>query len=282
MPLFAERKRLAEQVEREAQGESFWTTEIPRPARVKIASTWALVEQDAEMRWGIYLDQDIRFMLLTDLGDDSAPSHPSDWKSCVDTDICLSTLEALMHVTKRHSGATAETVEDVINQAFAVHRVAFKSVDFEFVPFESDVLHHDVVEPTLRLLVTEKHKDAHASFLAALKQIAAGDAGNAITDAGSALQHTLADLGCSGNALGQLWTDAKKKGLVAGHDKNLCDGISKFMDWASADRNTTGDAHKNSTASLPDAWLMVHVTGALILRLTESIPRAEATEGELT
>ncbi|AIF41817.1 hypothetical protein HX89_13830 [Dermacoccus nishinomiyaensis] len=234
------------------------------------------------MNWGVYLSQEVRFMLLTDLGDDSAPSRSSDWQSCTDTDICLSALEALMHVAKRHDAAAAEFLEEVINSTFIAHRVAFKSVDFEFVPFESDALHKDVVEPTLRLLVTEKHKDAHASFLAALKQIAAGDAGNAITDAGSALQHVLQDLGCSGNALGPLWADAKKKGLVTGHDKNLLDGISAFINWASADRSTTGDAHKNSTASLPDAWLMVHVTGALILRLTDTTPRAATTESELT
>lgn len=187
-----------------------------------------------------------------------------------------------MHVINKHNAETAKIVEEVINAAFSAHRVAFKSVDFEFVPFESDALHHDVVEPALRLLITEDHKDAHASFLAALKQIAAGDAGNAITDAGSALQHVLEDLGCTGNTLGALWKDAKKRRLVGGHDENLHDGISKFMEWSSADRNTTGDAHKNSTASLSDAWLMVHVTGALILRLTDSTPRVKTTEGEPT
>ncbi|EFP58260.1 hypothetical protein HMPREF0321_1067 [Dermacoccus sp. Ellin185] len=187
-----------------------------------------------------------------------------------------------MRVAKRQRVNVAEFLEEAINAIFVAHRVAFKSIDCEFVPFESDALHHDVVEPTLRLLVTEKHKDAHASFLAALKQIAAGDAGNAITDAGSALQHVLEDLGCNGNALGPLWKDAKKRRLVTAHDQNLLSGISAFVDWASADRSTTGDAHKNSTASIADAWLMVHVTGALILRLTDTTPRAATTEGELT
>lgn len=279
MPLFAERKRLAELAEHEQNGESFWTSEIPRPARVKIAALWARVDQQAQEGWDFYdLGGEIQFLLRTDLGDDSAPWRPGDWVICEDTAVCLSVLEALMFAAKKQHISIANFVEEMVNATFTAHRVAYKSVDFEFVPFESDALHQDVVEPTLRLLIAKDYEDAHASFLAGLKQIAAGDAGNAITDAGSALQQVLVALGCSGNALGPLWKDATKRGLVTSHDENLRVGISKFMDWASADRNTTGDAHKNSTASLSDAWLMVHVTGALILRLTDSTPRTATTE----
>lgn len=37
----------------------------------------------------------------------------------------------------------------------------------------------------------------------------------------------------------------------------------------SADRSQTGDAHHASDANLDDAWLIVHVAGALILRLSK-------------
>ena len=74
-------------------------------------------------------------------------------------------------------------------------------------------------------------------------------------------------LGGQGNALGRPVMDAKQRGLLASHDQTLTDGIVKFLDWASADRSQTGDAHSNGHTALGDAWLMVHVVGALVLRL---------------
>lgn len=64
-------------------------------------------------------------------------------------------------------------------------------------------------------------------------------------------------------ALGPLIDDALRKGLLAPHDK-------KLADWVSADRTTTGDAHRHSEATESDAWLTVHVVGALIVRLADS------------
>jgi hypothetical protein len=46
-----------------------------------------------------------------------------------------------------------------------------------------------------------------------------------------------------------------------------------FLNWASADRSQTGDSHKQSDATIADAWLAVHVIGALILRLASDDPR---------
>ena len=40
------------------------------------------------------------------------------------------------------------------------------------------------------------------------------------------------------------------------------------MHWVSADRSEMGDSHKaETTLTRDDAWLTVHVVGALILRL---------------
>lgn len=135
----------------------------------------------------------------------------------------------------------------------------------------------EAVEPALKLLIGSQFAAAHGAYLDALKEISNGKADDAITDAGTALQETLTALGCQGNALGPLIKDAKKNGLLAGHDQNLVDGIIKFMDWASADRSTTGDAHKHSDADVSDAWLMVHIVGALIVRLVE--PSNRGTDG---
>jgi hypothetical protein len=43
--------------------------------------------------------------------------------------------------------------------------------------------------------------------------------------------------------------------------------FQKLVDWVSASRSDRGDAHSASNATRPDAWLVVHVVGALILRL---------------
>jgi hypothetical protein len=159
----------------------------------------------------------------------------------------------------------------------APHRIAFKFVDGELIAFESDELMQEVVEPALRLLAGETFAGAHAAYLGALKELGK-DAANAVTDAGTALQETLTVLGCKGNALGPLLKDARRNGLLAGHDQQLVDGILKFGEWASADRSESGDSHKVSSATTADAWLMVHVVGALIVRLTDRVPRGEPAE----
>ena len=101
----------------------------------------------------------------------------------------------------------------------------------------------------------------------ALRELAGGDPADAITDAGTALQEALTVAGAKGNALGPLLKSARQLGLLRAHDAALEEGIVKLVDWVSADRSTLGDAHKASQARREDAWLTVHVVGALILRL---------------
>jgi hypothetical protein len=61
--------------------------------------------------------------------------------------------------------------------------------------------------------------------------------------------------------------------LLAAHDGALADGIAKIIDWVSADRSNSGDAHNAAPAARDDTWFAVHVVGALILRLAKD-PRA--------
>jgi hypothetical protein len=78
----------------------------------------------------------------------------------------------------------------------------------------------------------------------------------------------LEKLGCSGNQLGDLIRDGKKRGLFGPHDAKLTQSIAGLAHWVSSDRSTLGDAHHSTDANPDDAWLTVHVVGALILRLT--------------
>jgi hypothetical protein len=122
------------------------------------------------------------------------------------------------------------------------------------------------------LMATDKR-----TYQKAIMELAASHADDAITDAGTALQETLTVLGCSGNSLGPLITDARKRGLLAPHDAKLDQSISNIMVWVSADRSELGEAHHVSDATVEDAWLIVHIVGALILRLASGPPRGTSS-----
>lgn len=198
-------------------------------------------------------------------------SVSSDWIiRDLASELMQDTLAALwITISEVSSRETANLFAHDVNEVLAEHRIAFKFVDGELIPFSSDELLQVVVEPALRLLVGQKFAGAHSAYLDALKEIGDGHPADAITDAGTALQECLVALGCKGNALGGLIKDAKRDGLLGSHDQGLIDGIEKFMHWASADRSTTGDAHRTSSAVTADAWLMVHIVGALMVRLVD-------------
>ena len=113
---------------------------------------------------------------------------------------------------------------------------------------------------------------AQTAYRNALREISDDNADDAVTDAGTALQETLETLGCDGQSLGQLITSAKRKGLLGSHDKRMTDGIELVLRWAAKERNE-GEARHAVRTELSDAWLMVHVVGALIVRLADNTLR---------
>jgi hypothetical protein len=181
--------------------------------------------------------------------------------------------ESIAHLDNSSYRRLASAYESRLNDVLNAHRVAFKMINGEMVPFSGDPVYAATIEPTIRLLIDRRFDGAQAAFLKALREIQDGEADDAITDAGTALQETLTALGCQGDVLGRLIQDARARGLLAGHDEKLTAGISSFMNWASADRSQTGDAHKQSDATIADAWLAVHIIGALIIRLASDNPR---------
>jgi len=142
------------------------------------------------------------------------------------------------------------------------------------IPLSSRELHEHVVAPALQLLAGRPDLDkVESAYRAALEEITKGKAADAITDAGTALQEMLGALGCDGNALGPRIASARAKGILAPHDSPMLTAIEKVLHWVSADRSEKGDAHAVTSATLDDAWLIVHVVGAVILRLSKSSPR---------
>jgi hypothetical protein len=194
-----------------------------------------------------------------------------------DDEVC-SVVEAMIEVWRKTGAWRPELVSpeyyigDRINAIFYEERLAYELVEGRVVDRSSEELHSEVVVPVLRLLAGRGEYEAiEVAYRNALEEIAAGKADDAITDAATALQETLEQLGCNGNALGPLIRDAKRKDILASHDELLGEGVFKILEWVSADRSEMGDGHHGkSSATRDDAWLTVHVVGALILRLVSS------------
>jgi hypothetical protein len=275
--LFGRRKRLEGLAAREAAGESFWSGTFEATARVKLGHFVADlfdpisglgVDPWDSARGMVLLDEGL--MRLSPVGSNDARQ---DVLTCLvgdpDQTLLPSLLEAIGAVIAKYPanvyGGFDRTAPakyaTFVNTVLREHRISFEYIDGQLIEYASQELHVEVVAPALRLLSRrDGWQLVETAYQAALDQLSKGEPANAITDAGSALQSALEKLGCTGNALGPLIKSAKSIGLIAGHDLPL-------LHWVSADRSETGDAHKVSSATLEDAWLTVHVVGAILLRL---------------
>lgn len=279
MVLHSERKRRAARDAQEAAGASLWTEEVPQEARVKIATIWSSIRGSLTNAAGYEFDERVGKILRVLGGYNAGSVDPNDLVRQSDSDVALDLIGAAC-IAIREGAAIArhyDSFEKFINRTFEDYRIGFRVVDAEVIPIGSDELHAEVVAPALRLLVDKDFEKAHKAYLDAIKEIPK-DPANAITDAGTALQETLEVLGCEGNSLGSLIKSGKKKGLLARHDARLEAGIKEFLEWASADRSETGDGHHVTAATREDAWLMVHIVGALIVRLVGGGKRGELDE----
>lgn len=258
----------------EAEGTSFWTMTVPPQARVKIAHLFK-----AENSYLGVLNRD-RFagfvaarvsrseglLLDTVTFDELARME--------DQPLFLSFVEAThaQTVVEDYDGRSQEFVESV-NRIFDAHRVALRLVAeaSQIVPLDSFELHTKVVEPVIRLL--HGRPDLHGvqiAYMDSLNEIADGKPADAITDAGTALQETFKALHVPGKVLGDQIKSVRLSGQLPGRDAPLLDAVVKAMEWVASERNQNGDAHNVTDAKLDDAWLIVHVVGALIVRLTGS------------
>jgi hypothetical protein len=275
MVLPSQRKRRAARDAREAKGERLWLEEVPPAARVKIAGLWEAVQESSGDRQSFA--RGVGRILRMQGGHNVYSTDSHELIRASSSELALDIIGAFcLHVSshvlaRRYS----DEAESMINETLEDFCVAYRLVDHEVVPIESDELHADVVVPALRLLVGEKFAKAHQAYVEAIKEIPASPS-NAITDAGAALQETLTALGCQGNALGPLIADGRRRGVFAAHDATLTNGLVSILSWASADRSEKGDGHHVTDASRGDAWLMVHVVGALIVRLVDPEKRGSA------
>lgn len=273
---YLSRKREREFAEREAAGENLWSSYCAEHVRTKIIYA-ARNASDPEID-PRHIFQAARDAAVEDLGWrylelEGDRSGDEDFVHALmnapSGGALLPTLiEALYWAILTYPlAADAATFEEEVNETLQRDRVVWELVDGEMVPFESKQMHTAVVEPALRLLSRKDWEDVETAYRKALRELADGSPDDAITDAGSALQEALQRFGCAGNRLDPLAKSAVSKGLLTGYDR-------KLVDWVASDRGELGDTHKaESGATRDDAWLAVHVVGALILRLAARHPR---------
>jgi hypothetical protein len=281
--LFARRRRLEALTKAEAEGQSFWSTEFDKNARMKFVHAFQdacsedMREKYAEVARGLIL-RDEGLPYLTD----PYKNHQTDLLNFLlngKDDMLPSAIEAIARVltipTHEMGGSFSysprvdpEYFTDAANVVLREHRISFELIEGQMVPLKSQELHAAIVAPMLRLLSGRAGLGkVEAAYQDALGELAEGKPADAITDAATALQEALVARGCKGNALGPLAKSARSKGLFGPHDAVMTDMLHRMVDWVSADRSAKGDAHQVAQPSVEDAWLTVHVVGALILRL---------------
>jgi hypothetical protein len=271
--------------EREAAGESVWTEGFNERVRTRIRHTWQEDPYAARDGSGVCFVR-ARQMILRQEGVEHLSAgnrHPyDDFNEALNSasdEMYPTVLEALalaldefldwdydFYGPAPDDGVASRFVASV-NQIFSQERVAWRIVDRMMVEMKSMEMHEAVVEPALRLLHDARFSKVDAAYRKALDELSRGDPADAVTDAGTALQELLTELGCDGNALGDLIKSARRKGLLAAHDVPTLDALEKSMHWVAADRSETGESHHTSDASRDDAWLIVHVVGAFAVRL---------------
>jgi hypothetical protein len=288
--LYAERLRREAQAKALAAGEIGLTDQLDRDARIKLSLAWSDATSGLGHRELEYLQSAITHTSMRSHAVDLAPKD-MQLQSGRSNENLLSLIEAEHAALKRFVEASspfghtyptggawgtaiidpAEHFRKDVNRIFGTHLVGFAlHSNSQLMPVHSHEMHSAVVAPTLYLLHSQtRFAAAETAYQKALAELRDGDAGDAITDAATALQDALSALGCTGGALGDLLSSAKKNGLVKGNDTPLTDAISRTVSWVAARRNQ-GEAHRGDPdIDMSDAWMVVHVVGALIIRLAE-------------
>lgn len=276
--LFSQRKRLEAIAKAEAAGESFWTTDFAPEVRTKFRHLFTDVSEEQEAYYivarGLILRDEGKLFLghkdynaMNDLLTYAFNCDDNDFPSVIEAMAAACSHPMIMQGYRQVK--SAELFERDASRILREHRISYELVNRQMIELSSLELHQEVVAPAVSLLAGRADLEkVERSYMKALEEISKGDAADAITDAGTALQEMLNSLGCGGNALGPLIKSAREKGLLAPHDSPMLDAVYRVMNWVSADRSETGDAHKAGSPSLDDAWFMVHIVGAIILRLS--------------
>ena len=205
MALFSRRRRLAELAAQEAKGASFWSTSFDQKFRNKLIHAFTDAARDY---LGNYAEA-ARDQILRDEGlmhlvgpNNSEINDLLNFILICDDQMMPTVIEDLAtalrdtHVPFVYSnGGALQEFQETVATALREHRLSYDFINGEMVEFSSRELHEAVTAPALRLLAGRKDLgNVENAYLEALDQLSRGKTGNAITDAGRALQEALSAL----------------------------------------------------------------------------------------
>lgn len=262
--LFVAREREDEFRRREAAGEDVWVRDLPQPARRRIKAEIEHVTS----RWAVGAWNRLRYAaigLIQREGLQTSGQILQELQTAGLTE-AFTILEALFAAPDEPgagiSRASVEPMMEATARVLREQRVAFDLVEGMFVDRRSQELHEEVVGPSLRLLHRSGGWEAVDERYRSALELLGSNPGDAITNATTALEEALELAGAGKGPLGKQADRAVETDVLARRDR-------KLIDWASADRATSSTSHGGGQGDHSDAWLAVHVIGALILRLSE-------------
>lgn len=166
-----------------------------------------------------------------------------------------------------------DTFLEVVNDRLLHARVDWVFEDGRFQERGNYVMHSEVLRPATILLTDDPDFAlASAAFQSALTRLSKGETDVALTEAATSLQEFFRALGVDGNSVSDQLDNAQRAKAISGADRSL---MKPLIAWVNADRSDRGNAHRHRAGdvSKADAWLMMHVVGALMVRLSNREPR---------
>jgi hypothetical protein len=291
--LYAERERRKVYAELLAAGALELTDELDQDARIKLYKAWDDVTRHMAFKNAYYaLEQYIADRTLGSIAVQVDPSSMEPGGSIGNSQL-LSLIEA-EHEALRwladnpHLGSpnypgpnqqwmaiitdAPEAFRRRANAILEPHLVNLRlNENSRLVPLQSQEMHNQVVEPTLHLLHGQpRFADAEKAYQDALRELRDHRPDDAITDAAGALEQALRAAGCTGNSLGELRKSGQQAGVLKADDDRITGVIGQTIEWIKDKRNA-GEAHGSNAKYLQsDAWMLVHIVGALILRISDA------------
>jgi AbiJ-like protein len=282
---FSRRKRLEKLAADDAAGKLVWSRDFDAATRALIMHAL----QDASQQYMLAALRSAHATVLREVGafrlakGQTADDDLFRYMQTCDAEHFVTCIEALYdaikieavgqpdpwgHIEISRWNVKPDAFEESVNTIMREHQIGYEMIGGRIIDIDSQSMHVAVVKPALTLLSGRKeYREVEAAYADALDQVASGDAANAITDAGRALQQMLTAEGCQGDSIGRLLASAQKRRLFGSHDYPLLTVVEKAVSWVGADRSEMGDTHKAGADTLADAWLTIHVVGALILRI---------------
>lgn len=281
MALYSNRKKQRELAEYEANGISLWSPYFCQEFRFKLvayidmqldsanlicshACTLLALDTGKDHRFLVPCRETVFDLLRRGSDDDVADVIEAVFRGIIETCDSRDSIEV------RYTQTARKNYESYVKKLLAEHRISFDLVNGQMVEKKSQELHTEVVEPALTLLAGRpEFRDVERAYQDALGELSDQKPADALTDAGTALQAMLTQLGCPGKTLGEQIKEAKGKGLFAGRDTPLLGSITGLLQWVAGERNQRSDAHNVVDVPLSEGWLMVHVVGAIIVMLAQ-------------